>query len=316
MKTNTRAGHRLAKILAAMGTVATCLTASPAMADDAAMQAAATSTRARWDTIVGQQRNQSAGVIAPKFTSPPVINSVSIFAGTNVKVGTYPAPVRINFNITSANGVRDILVDVRSRDFKQGQRRQVTLPFPHTSGAISVETGIFTAHNQPGTYDLRFVGVCDVTGLCTELDYYSTAPDATRAFTVTNTRTPDTNKPTITSAVLNTKALTTHSTGVALLYLKFGLSDIGTGATGVSVCARPASEAYEVCGYWDLPVAVRNNTQWVTIPFEGNTQEPGTWHIAVVEIVDRVGNQLFEIDPTALDTMFPGGRTFTLTNGS
>jgi hypothetical protein len=98
--------------------------------------------------------------------------------------------------------------------------------------------------------------------------------------------------------------------------LTFGLNDPTTGAVGVSVCARPASESYEVCGYWDLPALVRHGTQKVTIPFEGNTHEAGTWHIAVVEIVDRVGNQLFEIDPTALDAMFPGGRTFTLTNGS
>ncbi len=315
MNSITGSGRRLANILASIAAAAACVS-TPAHADDAAMQAAATSTRTQWNVMVGRARDQQAGMIAPKAATPPVINSVSIAAGTNANVTNFPKPVRVNLNVSSVAGVRSILIDVRSRDFAQGHRREVVLPYLHKTGVIGVETLPFVSHNMPGNYDVRFVGVCDILGQCTEQDFYGTDPVAGRAFALTNSRPPDLSKPSIYSAALNTATLTTHSTGEALVNLALGIDDTVTGAVGVSVCARPASEAYEVCGYWDLPSAMKHGVQKVTIPFEGNSHETGTWHIAVVEIVDRVGNQLFQIDPTALDTMFPGGRTFTLSNGS
>jgi hypothetical protein len=296
-------------VLAALAAVTAGLTGSPAWADDAAMLAAATSTRAQWNAIVG--RHQPG--FGSKAATPPVLNSVSV-ATSGVGVSNAPRPVTINFNATSAAGLSTVLVDIRSRDYEQGYRREITLPNP-VKGAFQFDSPSLSSLNEPGAWDIRFVGVCDVQGQCAELDFYGLDPVAERAFNVTNARTPDLKEPVVTSALLGTTALQTSSTNPALVFLKFGLSDGGTGVTLASVCARPPAEAYEVCGWWELPAAKYSGLQWVTIPFEGNAHEAGTWHIAVVEMVDRAGNQLFVNDPAQLDAMFPNGRTFTLTNG-
>jgi len=301
-------------MIAALVGAAACFTLPPARADDA--ENAATSTRAWWNSVIDQRQALAGGAIAPKTATPPVINSITILT-PDINVTTFPAPVRLRFDVTSSVGVNYVTLDIRSRDYHQGQRRELTLPAPRKTGTFAFESQLFENFNQPGAYDIRFVGVCDVLGQCSNLDYYSQPEDASRAMNVTNARgAPDIYTPQTSNATLLTKSLTTHSTGQALVTLTFPVTDTGTGVMGISTCARPAGEAYEVCGYWELPASTLNGTMPVTIPFIGNKHTTGTWHIAVVEITDRAGNNLFINDPATLDALFPGGRTFTLTNGT
>ena len=308
--------RKIGTLFTALAAVAAGFTAAPAAASDPAMEAAARSTRTAWNAIVERHQQERSGtVVAKALPAPPVINSMRVtFPGT-AKISTYPAPIRIRFDITSAGGVRDIMVDVRSRDYKQGNRREILLPNPHKSGAFFVNSGVLTSRNQPGNWDIRFVGVCDVFGQCTEMDFYGQEPVSSQAFVVENIRPADLQAPTVSSAVLNTPSVTTSSTETRRAVLTFNVAD-NIGVAGISVCARPPSGLSEACGWWELPALLKTGAQRVSIPFEGNGYEAGTWTIEVVEVTDGVGNQLFEVDPTALDTMFPGGRTFTLANGS
>jgi hypothetical protein len=92
------------------------------------------------------------------------------------------------------------------------------------------------------------------------------------------------------------------------------LNDATSGVTSASVCFSSPSGAQSGCanGQYSHPAKGDQRVQEGRFTSPGD-RETGVWTITSVYVYDLVGNYRSYTAPAAIDALFPGGKTMTVT---
>lgn len=241
-------------------------------------------------------------------TEAPQLVSLTVLAPTTINVASAPAAPTVRLKITDdETGLGEYFVGWWSPNQMQYQYSYDKSEAPKRSGTVDIQAPLFSMYNQPGTWTIYSVHVCDRAGNCRrydgdEIDAFTES----RSIEVVNSRNPDTGLPSASAAAVLTPSISLA--GNRKVRTRMMVDDGISGVQKVVACFSSPGGSQSMCTNGNYSYAAKGTQQVQEGELQANA-ETGTWTVIAVHVLDVPGNERLYSSTPQLDALFPGGRT-------
>jgi hypothetical protein len=245
----------------------------------------------------------------------PTLTSLQILSPADVNVISAPGALSVRVGFTDdSSGMSYALVQWDSPSGQQTHQDSQYAGSPMKTGSLDVRTPQMSLYQEPGTWKLDGVTLCDRAGNCrsyldTQLDPFLSP----RTDNVVNTRSPDVTKPTMSAGVVLTPTVSLAS-ATPLMRVRAHLVDDIAGVRSAYVCFKSPSGLQSLCPTGTYSHASLSSNQYMEVAVTaGQPWETGTWTMCLAVIADVPGNYMTYSTNAQLNAVFTGGKTLTVT---